>query len=862
MLAAASGLCFLAAVGGGLFSASSGDSDHAAEAAQGAVDGAGRRLLFDKAIGAAPPKALHLFGEDTTPGELLSDDQLSSGGFILHLIGCLYVFLGLAIVCDEYFVPALDVLVEVTGVSDDVAGATFMAAGGSAPELFTSLIGTFMESSVGFGTIVGSAVFNILFVIGMCALKSNEVIQLTWWPLLRDMSYYLLAIGVLALVFGVHTEGEIEWWEALLLFSLYIGYCILMKFNHALQGKVERLVGFTSGKVEKIEDAEDLENGGESKEPLDVISIIRGKKQFYGGKKIVTSIYHVGILKAITNRSKQTVWFTEKSGSKYIKSERPSTLPGNARDSAMPAARAVAPSVVNGMPNMNMNIINNMKKRIKDATKAFLGVEDISKAELDESAIRGILKELVILNTSEFPEPSKEEVGAIIEKEAGKGKTTLAMKIFEEWLPESSYGKELLCECTFQELDANNDGFICEKEMQRSANFIDRKGKDGVLAAKLNANAEHKDHDWEGIKAEVARAWWKSEKKKEVRRLTVLAVKRKPRSGPPRSGEGGAANGLAQLTISESNEIDPSLAGIDESNVKPPEKVENTIVDWFKNNQEGIGYMQFNQWYFSQMYTHHKMALSPKSSLDSKAAKMFWAEDAEQKEGQDTKSAEESNGNGDPAQTGGPVEGEGEENTLAWPAQGSVKDKLLFCLIAPHMFMLRYTIPDCKDVRYKSWYRSAFTMSIVWIGIYSYLMVWWTTVIGNTLGIPDEVMGLTFLAAGTSIPDLMTSVIVAMEGKGDMALSSSIGSNIFDILVGLPIPWLLYSAVKQKSVIVSADTLFGSLLILFGMIFCVLMMIKYYKFKLEKGLGHGMLVLYVIFLLQDIFRNPQISPFY
>ena len=63
-----------------------------------------------------------------------------------------------------------------------------MAAGGSAPELFTSVIGKigndfifilnflgvfFAESDVGIGTIVGSAVFNVLFVIGMCAIFSK-----------------------------------------------------------------------------------------------------------------------------------------------------------------------------------------------------------------------------------------------------------------------------------------------------------------------------------------------------------------------------------------------------------------------------------------------------------------------------------------------------------------------------------------------------------------------------------------------------------------------------------------------------------------------------------------------------------------
>jgi sodium/potassium/calcium exchanger 2 len=107
----------------------------------------------------------------------------------------------LAIVCDEFFVPSLDVIIEVIGCSEDVAGATFMAAGGSAPELFTSVIGVFISfSDVGIGTIVGSAVFNILFVIGMCALFSKTVLNLTWWPLFRDCTFYSFSLITLILV--------------------------------------------------------------------------------------------------------------------------------------------------------------------------------------------------------------------------------------------------------------------------------------------------------------------------------------------------------------------------------------------------------------------------------------------------------------------------------------------------------------------------------------------------------------------------------------------------------------------------------------------------------------------------------------
>ena len=82
----------------------------------------------------------------------------------------LFSFTGLAIVCDEYYVPALEVIAEHWGLSPDVAGATLMAAGGSAPELFTNLIGTFKKSDVGFGTIVGSAAFNLQVITAICVV--------------------------------------------------------------------------------------------------------------------------------------------------------------------------------------------------------------------------------------------------------------------------------------------------------------------------------------------------------------------------------------------------------------------------------------------------------------------------------------------------------------------------------------------------------------------------------------------------------------------------------------------------------------------------------------------------------------------
>merc|ERR1712072_270948 len=103
------------------------------------------------------------------------------------------------------------------------------------------------------------------------------------------------------------------------------------------------------------------------------------------------------------------------------------------------------------------------------------------------------------------------------------------------------------------------------------------------------------------------------------------------------------------------------------------------------------------------------------------------------------------------------------------------------------------TIPDCKREGWEKFFPVTFGMCILWIAFYSYIMVWMAVQFGCVTGIPDPVMGLTLLAGGTSIPDALSSLAVARKGHGDMAVSSSVGSNIFDILVGLPIPWILWT---------------------------------------------------------------------
>ena len=158
----------------------------------------------------------------------------------------MFTFFGIAVLCDEYFTPALEELSEAWDLSDDVAGATFMAAGSSAPELFTSIAAVFApvptcgedRDSVGVGTVVGSAVFNILVIIGLSALLAGQVMALHWKPFVRDICFYSAAIASL---YYALSDGTVWWYEALAMFMLYLLYITFMVFNARLLGEYDTL---------------------------------------------------------------------------------------------------------------------------------------------------------------------------------------------------------------------------------------------------------------------------------------------------------------------------------------------------------------------------------------------------------------------------------------------------------------------------------------------------------------------------------------------------------------------------------------------------------------------------------------------
>ncbi|XP_019711730.1 sodium/potassium/calcium exchanger 2 isoform X3 [Hippocampus comes] len=563
-------------------SAASGDSAAPGESLRQPVPH--RTLLFSR----QPKEANGSSGMKSTAGgnesqgeyppDLFDLQQRRRGAVILHMFGMIYMFIALAIVCDEFFVPALTVITEKLTISDDVAGATFMAAGGSAPELFTSIIGVFIShSNVGIGTIVGSAVFNILFVIGMCAIFSKEILNLTWWPLFRDVSFYILDL-ILLIVFFL--DNFISVWESITLLSGYAAYVIFMKFNSTVEGFVKNC--------------------------------------------------------------------------------------------------------------MNKNQVVEVEVQPKARPRLQRGG---SSASLHNSLMRNSIFQLMIHTL----DPLSEEFA---DSELG------------------TYGKLKYYHSMTEEGKFREKASILHKIAKKKCQVEDSEKANGV-ASRSEKNLPNSS----SVQVEVT---------------------------PPMNGTAG---------------------------------------------QEGQA-----------------------------------AEDEEEDD---------------------------QPLSLSWPESGRKRFTYLF--IMPIVLPLWLTLPDVRKPSSKKFFPITFLGAICWIAAFSYLMVWWAHQVGETIGITEEIMGLTILAAGTSIPDLITSVIVARKGLGDMAVSSSVGSNIFDITVGLPFPWLMWSLISGlRPVAVSSNGLFCAIVLLFLMLLFVIISIAACKWRMSKLLGFIMFMLYFVFLVVSVMLEDRV----
>ena len=120
-------------------------------------------------------------------------------------------------------------------------------------------------------------------------------------------------------------------------------------------------------------------------------------------------------------------------------------------------------------------------------------------------------------------------------------------------------------------------------------------------------------------------------------------------------------------------------------------------------------------------------------------------------------------------------------------------------------------------------------------------------VIATILGVSEKIIGLTIVAAGTSLPELVTSVVAVIKKNDDIAIGNIIGSNIFNILLILPVSALINPLVYNPAFNTDIYLLSGGTLLLF------IAMFTWKRKKLDRfeaAVLLGVYILYTLYLIE------------
>lgn len=123
--------------------------------------------------------------------------------------------------------------------------------------------------------------------------------------------------------------------------------------------------------------------------------------------------------------------------------------------------------------------------------------------------------------------------------------------------------------------------------------------------------------------------------------------------------------------------------------------------------------------------------------------------------------------------------------------------------------------------------------------------------IAYSFGLSDKLVGLTIVAVGTSLPELVTTMIASIKGENDIAIGNVLGSNIFNILLILGVSSSINAIPISSSLLI--DILF---LIVISIILGIFMFKgKKDKLKLDKLEGLILVLLYIVYMVYIISRN-------
>lgn len=121
------------------------------------------------------------------------------------------------------------------------------------------------------------------------------------------------------------------------------------------------------------------------------------------------------------------------------------------------------------------------------------------------------------------------------------------------------------------------------------------------------------------------------------------------------------------------------------------------------------------------------------------------------------------------------------------------------------------------------------------------------SVIAKNLGMSEALVGLTIVSVGTSLPELVTSIVASVKKENDIALGNVIGSNIFNIVFILGLSSTISTLTVSTTILVDIIIMLISIFIIF--------IISLFSKNIKRWQGATLVVMYVIYLTYIIVRN-------
>jgi len=160
----------------------------------------------------------------------------------LALVGGFFVFVALALVCDDFLCPAIEAICEHFNVPEDIAGASLLALGSSAPEIVMNALGTMTgKIELSLPAVLASGLIGFGFVPPLCAAVApaagpsdgawwrRRTMTLRTWPILRDSVAYVVVVTFL---FISSADGEMSLGESGALVAAYVAYMAVVCGPH------------------------------------------------------------------------------------------------------------------------------------------------------------------------------------------------------------------------------------------------------------------------------------------------------------------------------------------------------------------------------------------------------------------------------------------------------------------------------------------------------------------------------------------------------------------------------------------------------------------------------------------------------